>query len=132
MKLFSKLFKKLFKKNKDKRFYHISIWDIMFVLRDWCAEVNLNINQVMFKLIKNTDKSTDILEIYTDRPGVLIGKAGAIIDKYRKQMLEVGSEYRIKYNIKYDIKIELNETHRIMSQQEEDIYLDSLVRGQGF
>ena len=101
MKLFSKLFNN--NKKKNKRFYHISVWDVMDIIRQWCEEAHLNISQVMFKLDKRTNKDIDIIQIYTDRPGLLIGKAGNIIDKYKKKMLEVGSEYRLKYNIKYDI-----------------------------
>ena len=119
-------FKKLFK-NTDERFYHISVWDVMDIIRQWCEEAHLNINQVMFKLDKGVDKYTDIIKIYTARPGLLIGKAGSIIAKYRNKMLKVGSEYRLKYNIKYDIKIELNEVHTVISKEQEDIYLDSLV-----
>ena len=126
------LLKKLFKKKVEQRFYHISVWDVMDIIRQWCEETHLNISQVMFKLDKHADKHTDIIKIYTDRPGLLIGKAGSIIDKYRKKMLEVGSEYRLKYNIKYDVKIELNEVHTVMSKEEENIYLDSLVMGEGF
>lgn len=131
MKLFSKLFKNNNKK-KNERFYHISVWDVMHILREWCEEAHLNISQVMFKLDKRINEDTDIVKIYTDRPGYLIGKAGSIIAKYRKKMLEVGSEYRLKYNIKYDIEIELNEVHTVMSEEEENIYLDSLVMGRGF
>ena len=122
------LLKKLFKKKVEQRFYHISVWDVMDIIRQWCEEAHLNISQVMFKLDKRTNKDTDVVKIYTDRPGYLIGKAGCIIDKYRKKMLEVGSEYRLKYNIKYDIQIELNEVHAVMSEEEENIYLDSLSR----
>ena len=129
MKLFSKLFKK---KDKNERFYHISVYDVMNIIRQWCEEAHLNISQVMFKLDKRIDKNIDIIKIYTDRPGLLIGKAGSIIDKYRKKMLEVGSEYRLKYNIKYDIQIELNEVHTVMSEEQENIYLDSLNMGRGF
>ena len=85
----------------------------------------------MFKIDKS-NKNLDIIKIYTDKPGYLIGKAGSILDKYRKKMLEVDSKYRLKYNIKYDIKIELNEVHTVMSKEEENIYLDSLSIGEGF
>lgn len=121
-----------FRKKRNDLRYHISTWDVMDVIRQWCEEAHLNISQVMFKLDTRTNKNIDVVKIYTDRPGLLIGKAGSIIDKYRKKMLEVGSEYRLKYNIKYDIKIELNEVHTVMSEEQENIYLDSLVMGQGF
>lgn len=124
MKLFSKLFKK--NKKNNEWFYHISVWDVMDIIRQWCEEVHLNISQVMFKLDVHTNKDIDIVKIYTDEPGYLIGKAGCIIDKYRKKMLEVGSEYRLKYNIKYDIKIELNEVQTVMSKEEEISYFNSL------
>ena len=116
------------KNKKNERFYHISTWDVMDVMRQWCEEAHLNINQVMFKLDTRTNKDIDVVKIYTDRPGLLIGKAGSIIYKYRKKMLEVGSEYRLKYNIKYNIEIELNEVHTVMSEEQENIYLDSLSR----
>lgn len=123
MKLF-KLFKKKEKHLSD--FYHINIWDVIEVVRRWCEEAHVDIKRVMFKIDKS-NKNLDIIKIYTDRPGYLIGKAGSILDKYRKKMLEVDSEYRLKYNIKYDIKIELNEVHTVMSKEEENIYLDSLI-----
>lgn len=51
------------------------------VLRDWRLE-SKNPHLCLYKLDKDT------LIIYTDRPGYMIGRAGQLVDKYRKKISE--------------------------------------------
>lgn len=111
-------------KIEEKHHYHISIWEVMGILREWCDECKVDIKRVLFKLDTCTDEDVDIIKIYTDRPGLLIGKAGCMIYKYKKKMLDL--------NDKYNVEIQLEEVHRVWTKQEEDIYFDSLIMGMGF
>ncbi len=104
--------------------YHISVWDVMSILREWCDECKVDTKHVLFKLDTCTKEDVDIIKIYTDRPGWLIGKAGCMIYKYKKKMSDL--------NVKYNVEIQLEEVHRVWTKEEEDIYLDSLVMGMGF
>lgn len=107
--------KKLFTK-KRKNNYIISTYPVMHILRDWCAACGISNKNIMF-----TAKEGKIT-IYTDRPGVLIGKGGALIEEYKK-----------KFNDAYtNCELEILEVHRLWSQEEEDGYLDSLMTRWGF
>ena len=58
-----------------------SLW-VDDILRDWKAEAKVT-HLILYK-IRN-----GILTIYTDRPGVLIGFKGKLIDKFTEKLKEV-------------------------------------------
>lgn len=51
------------------------------ILKEWRNE-SRNPHLCLYKLDKDT------LIIYTDRPGYMIGRAGQLVDKYRKKISE--------------------------------------------
>ena len=89
------------------------------VLRDWCDECKLPYTHVMFK--RKSNENT--VQIFTDHPGILIGKAGSIIDKYQKILQEKSDKHKCTEKV----YIELVETERVMSREEEDAYLDAVM-----
>lgn len=94
------------------------------IIRDWCDECKLPYVNVMFKRKPNENT----IQIFTDHPGILIGKAGSIIDKYQKRLQEESDRHKNTEKI----SIEFVETERIMSKEEEDAYLDALMWKFGF
>ena len=56
------------------------------------------------------------LEIYTDKPGLLIGKAGCIIDRYSEELKGLAKE--IPWRI---TEVEIHEIQQIVGQEEIDI-----------
>jgi ribosomal protein S3 len=74
MKLFN--FKKRNKSDKEFQVYKI--------LKDWFAEfTTYGKTFVTFELTKK-----EVLNIYSNHPGVMIGKAGERIDRYKKRLKE--------------------------------------------
>lgn len=71
--------------------------DICSILENWCKEAGV---KTPVGYYWNT--SQKCWEIYTDRPGFLIGKAGVLVDKY-KNMLNKRFYCNYKINI-YEIK----------------------------
>lgn len=62
---------------------------LLNVLIDWKRECKID----TLGLKSKYNDGNPILQIYTDRPGPMIGKAGCMIDKYKKLVAEV-SEYK--------------------------------------
>ena len=56
------------------------------------------------------------LEIYTDRPGSFIGKAGSIIDRYTEELKELAKE--IPWRI---TEVEIHEIQQMVGQEETDV-----------
>ncbi|WP_394910558.1 hypothetical protein [uncultured Robinsoniella sp.] len=70
--------------------FHNSIKE---VINEWCIEAGV-VDPVGY----HRNSSTKEWEIYTTRPGVLIGCAGVLVDKYRKILNE---EFYCDYQIKF-------------------------------
>ena len=60
--------------------------EIYNIISAWCKEAG--IYQVAVKTKYDSKSDCYKLTLYTDMPGAFIGKAGCIIDKYRKQLQE--------------------------------------------
>ena len=60
--------------------------EIYNIIATWCKEVG--IYQVAVKTKYDSKSNCYKLTLYTDRPGAFIGKAGSIIEKYKKQLQE--------------------------------------------
>lgn len=70
----------------------ISEYRAKHILGNWLEEAHVK-HPVMFKINYKEER----IEIYTDRPGYLIGRKGELIDKYRdKFILEGGDDINIK------------------------------------
>ena len=93
----------------------------------WCEEANLNFRRVTYKITHDNEKEEYVLYIYTARPGLLIGKQGALFEKYRDEFLKE-TQRDIKTELVKDIKVELVEVAEIMTETEWNEY----IRGRGF
>lgn len=83
------------------------------VIRDWCDECGIPYTSVMFrKLWQNPGE----IEVFTDRPGWLIGKAGVMLNKYTEKLQEKIN----KYKGNEIISIKIIETERVISIKEEE------------
>ena len=73
--------------------------DICYWLTDWCTEAGLSPAKVTFKV----HPKKPIIYIFTSRPGYLIGKAGYLIDKYKKYLKTYAKKYRISKKYKIEL-----------------------------
>lgn len=87
--------------------------EITNVIARWNKECG--VKQVGVKL-RGYDKGKYRLEIYTDRPGFLIGKAGCIIDKYTEELKGLAKE--IPWRI---TEVEIHEIQQMVGQEEIDL-----------
>lgn len=76
--------------------------DIYEVLNEWLKEVvpDYRFGGIAFNrraVFNEGERFPDhyVLDIYTDVPGFLIGKAGSVIDKYKKELAERVRSYNI-------------------------------------
>lgn len=94
--------------------------EVYNLIASWCKETG--VKQVAAK-IKTESDGTRTLIVYSDRPGLLIGKAGCLIDKYAKAIksLKIG-------NIK---RVVIEEIYGIVNQFHIDVdkYYDTFMTG---
>lgn len=69
------------------------------------------VKQVAIKLKTNEDGYT--LSIYSDRPGLLIGVKGSLVEKYKKELGEISKIYNITH-------VDINEISDFVGQEEVD------------
>ena len=86
--------------------------EIYNIIASWCKEVG--IYQVAIKTKYDSKSECYKLILYTERPGVFIGRAGSIIEKYRKML----QECRVCRMIK---QIEVEEISGIVNQNQVDV-----------
>lgn len=67
---------------------------------------------VAIKLKANEDDYT--LSIYSDRPGLLIGAKGSLVEKYKKELGEISKIYNITH-------VDINEVSDFVGQEEIDL-----------
>ena len=60
--------------------------EVYNIIAAWCKEVG--IYQVAIKTKYDSKSNCYKLTLYTERPGVFIGKAGSMIEKYKKMLQE--------------------------------------------
>lgn len=87
--------------------------EITNVIARWNKECD--VKQVGVKL-RGYGEGKYRLEIYTDRPGFLIGKAGCIIDRYTEELKGLAKE--IPWRI---TEVEIHEIQQIVGQEEIDV-----------
>lgn len=87
--------------------------EIYNIISAWCKEAG--IYQVAVKTKYDSKSDCYKLTLYTDRPGAFIGRAGSIIDRYRKQL----QEYKVVGRIIEQVDIE--EISGIVNQNQVDI-----------
>ena len=66
----------------------LSMGEISEVFKEYAEELNIPVRDIMF----STDGKNTIT-IYTDIPGLLIGKAGSTIEKYKKKLNALVTEH---------------------------------------
>ena len=87
--------------------------EITNVIARWNKECG--VKQVGVKL-RGYGEGKYRLEIYTDRPGLLIGKAGCRIDRYSEELKRLAKE--IPWRI---TEVEIHEIQQMVGQEEIDI-----------
>lgn len=87
--------------------------EVYNIIATWCKEVG--IYQVAVKTRYDSKSDCYKLTLYSERPGAFIGKAGSIIDKYRKQL----QEYKVVGRMIGQVDIE--EISGIVNQNQVDI-----------
>ena len=86
------------------------------IVAAWCKEAGVYQVAVDIKLINKSDCYK--LTLYTERPGLFIGKAGSLCEKYKKLLQECKACYKIE-------EIEIQEISGIVNQNKvkvEDYY----------
>lgn len=86
--------------------------EIYNIIAAWCKEVG--IYQVAIKTRYDSKSSCYKLTLYTERPGAFIGKAGSIIEKYKKMLQECSVGRMIG-------QIEIEEISGIVNQNQVDV-----------
>ena len=80
------------------------------ILIKWCKEANLGFHRVTYKFKANT------LYIYTARPGLLIGRHGALSMKYVDEL---------RKKVQKDMDVAFVEVAEIMTDDEWETYIKS-------
>lgn len=86
--------------------------EVYNVIATWCKEVG--IYQVAINTRYDSKSSCYKLTLYTERPGAFIGKAGSIIEKYKKMLHECSVGRMIG-------QIEIEEISGIVNQNQVDV-----------
>ena len=86
--------------------------EVYNIIAAWCKEVG--IYQVAVKTKYDAKSNCYKLTLYTERPGVFIGKAGSIVEKYKKLLQECKACRRIE-------QIEIEEISGIVNQNQVDL-----------
>ena len=86
--------------------------EVYNIIAAWCKEVG--IYQVAVKTRYDSKSDCYKLTLYTERPGVFIGKAGSIVEKYKKML----QECRVGRIIG---QIEIEEISGIVNQNQVDV-----------
>lgn len=86
--------------------------EIYNIIADWCKESG--IYQVAVKTKYDSESDCYKLILYTERPGLFIGKAGCRIEKYKKLLQECKFSFRIE-------QLEIQEISGIVNQNQVDV-----------
>lgn len=86
--------------------------EIYNIIAAWCKEVG--IYQVAIKTKYESKSDCYKLILYTERPGLFIGKAGCTIEKYKKLLQECNACFKIE-------QLEMQEISGIVNQNKVDI-----------
>ena len=70
----------------------LPLGEVSEVLDEWAKEMNIPTRDIMFSMDKD---KPNLIHIYTDRPGLMIGKAGCLIDKYRIKLDELVDRWNV-------------------------------------
>ena len=110
------------KDEKDKIYLYLNVYtkpnltniypEIYNIIAAWCKEVG--IYQVAIRNRYDSKSNCYKLTLYTERPGAFIGKAGSIIEKYKKML----QECRVGRMIG---QIEIEEISGIVNQNQVDV-----------
>ena len=86
--------------------------EVYNIIAAWCKEAG--IYQVAIKTKYDSKSDCYKLTLYTERPGLLIGKAGSLCEKYKKLLQECKAYRRIE-------QLEIKEISGIVNQNKVDI-----------
>ena len=94
----------------------LHLGEISEVFDEWAKEIKVPTRDIMFSM--DRDKP-NLIHIYTDIPGLMIGKAGCIIEKYKRKLNdlvdkhnalvdEINSNPDKECKLEYMPKVEIN------------------------
>ena len=86
--------------------------EIYNIIAEWCKEAG--IYQVAVKTKYDSKLDCYKLTLYTERPGLFIGKAGSLCEKYKKLLQECKACYKIE-------QLEIQEISGIVNQNQVDV-----------
>ena len=86
--------------------------EIYNIIAEWCKEAG--IYQVAIKTKYDSKSDCYKLTLYTERPGLFIGKAGSLCEKYKKLLQECKACHRIE-------QLEIQEISGIVNQNQVDV-----------
>lgn len=95
--------------------------EIHNIIARWNKEAGVQNTGVKVKEIRNDDFGIKevIVYIFTDNPGMLIGKQGYLINKYKEEMLDFYCEQHPMLTI--SVEVELTELNEMVGQEEIDV-----------
>lgn len=91
----------------------LSRWDANELVRKWCLQLNIPVSSTSFTI------KDDGLHIYTDRPGLWIGKGGETIQRFSEELKVLCNT--IHAGEKYS-QIVLEEVCPVLTEEQEDDY----------
>lgn len=92
----------------------LSLGEVSEVFDEWAKELKIQTRDILFSMDKD---KPNLIHIYTDVPGLMIGKAGSMVDKYKQEL----NALVIKWNHIIDI---CNEKHNISVPHMPNVEID--------
>lgn len=95
--------------------HELPIGEVSEIFDEWAKEMNIPTRDIMFSMDRNESNK---IHIYTDRPGLMIGKAGCLIDKYKSKLNQRVDSWNV---IKVRLNKEKGRTEKLMPYVQLDI-----------
>lgn len=61
----------------------LSLGEISEIFDEWAEEMKIPTRDIMFSMDR---EKSNLIHIYTDKPGLMIGKHGSFIEKYKQKL----------------------------------------------
>lgn len=87
----------------------LPLGEVSEIFDEWAKEMKIPTRDIMFSMSRTVANE---ITIYTDRPGLMIGKAGCMIDKYKakfNELVDKHNEVIRRINMKPDREFTLSE-----------------------
>ena len=101
--------------------------EIHNIIVKWNREAGVENTGIKIKEVKDDNFRLEevVISVFTDKPGLLIGKQGCLINKYKEEFADF---YRERYpKLTISVEVELTELTEIVDQEEIDV--DNYYKG---